>query len=238
MTRTSGVFGMGRAAAELIIIILGVLIALAVDNWNSDRAERTLEKSYLTALGNDLRADSTFLAGIELPALAQKDSALAVVAPIARGLSPIPVDTVGFLRVVSLAGRLGAGAFSTKQPTYDELLSTGRLRLIQSQELRAQLVAHYTASEVQKARTNWRTPGYPMMVHEFYPAELRESVSEAAVREFGVARALQIVRSDRFERVMNQELNLLFFLRTTAEQFLLDTNALLRLVDEERARLD
>ena len=98
-----------RVLTEFAVIVVGVLVALGVDSWNEGRAERDMERSYLEALANDLRGDSALVVDTFLPALAQKDSALRLIAPIARGEEPVPTDTLGFLRLVSLGGRLGSG---------------------------------------------------------------------------------------------------------------------------------
>ena len=39
---------------EFILVILGVLIALQVNNWNESRLERREETRYLTALAGEL----------------------------------------------------------------------------------------------------------------------------------------------------------------------------------------
>ena len=45
------------ALGEFSIVLLGVLAAFAVENWNSDRKDRLLEIEYIEALLDDLRKD-------------------------------------------------------------------------------------------------------------------------------------------------------------------------------------
>ena len=45
------------AVGELIIVVAGVLIALAVDQWNSDRLERVEEVEIIEQLISDLNID-------------------------------------------------------------------------------------------------------------------------------------------------------------------------------------
>lgn len=49
LTRTIDALGISwrRAAGEFVLIVVGVLAALAVNNWNNDRANRELEQEYL-----------------------------------------------------------------------------------------------------------------------------------------------------------------------------------------------
>lgn len=53
-----------RFVAEVLIIVLGVLIALAVNNWNSNRIDRNLEAQYPVRLMEDLDGRSEVVAGI------------------------------------------------------------------------------------------------------------------------------------------------------------------------------
>jgi hypothetical protein len=43
---------------EFVVILLGVLVALAADRWNQSRLESLTEGLYLERLADDLRADS------------------------------------------------------------------------------------------------------------------------------------------------------------------------------------
>ena len=50
-----------RASAELVVIIVGVLTALWVDEWREERDDRALETQYLQGLATDVRQDLTRL---------------------------------------------------------------------------------------------------------------------------------------------------------------------------------
>ena len=42
---------------EIILIVIGILIALSINNWNENRKESKLEKIYLTGIKDDLEKD-------------------------------------------------------------------------------------------------------------------------------------------------------------------------------------
>ena len=46
-----------RLTGEILIIIVGILAALALDNWNQDRKDRAHSQEYLNRLIADIRAD-------------------------------------------------------------------------------------------------------------------------------------------------------------------------------------
>ena len=127
------------------MIILGVLVALAVDQWNQDRENRELEGYYLAALERDLVADSQALAlDIEraersASMMAQFDSALSSDRP------SLPPDVTRAV-LIDLVAMLVDPPYSTG--TLEDLATTGRASLIQDPELRGALFDYrdYTKS--------------------------------------------------------------------------------------------
>ena len=48
------------AIGEILLVVLGILIALSINNWNNNNNDRILEKEYLKRLQKDLMADSKY----------------------------------------------------------------------------------------------------------------------------------------------------------------------------------
>jgi len=226
---------LARLFAELATIVAGVLIALAVDNFNETRRERALEVQYLDALILDVRFDSISMANTFLPALAQKDSVLQIVAPAVRG-GPLGADTLAFLDALALGGRLGTKSqlVLARRTTFDELVATGNLSLLRSAALRSSLVDYHMSAELISRRMLARLPDYPMAVHAYYPAELRGDKPDEAVRAFGLRRAVEGFRSPEFEAVMNQELNYTYFAGPLLNSGARRVNEMLALLRAER----
>jgi len=54
------------AVGEIVLVVIGTLIALQINNWNENRITKNLTKSYLLNIKSDLKADTiTFVAGIK-----------------------------------------------------------------------------------------------------------------------------------------------------------------------------
>ena len=49
------------AFGEIILVVIGILIALQINNWNESRKQSTLEKEFLTSIKNDLKQDKAFI---------------------------------------------------------------------------------------------------------------------------------------------------------------------------------
>ncbi len=81
-------FSFARSGAEFAIIVIGVLVALAVESWREDVADRELELEYLERLKNDFHEDSERITGaIEATTVQQRhiDIALSVLGKVDAG---------------------------------------------------------------------------------------------------------------------------------------------------------
>lgn len=45
------------AAGEILLVVIGILIALSINNWNQNRAERKMEENYITSIIEDAETD-------------------------------------------------------------------------------------------------------------------------------------------------------------------------------------
>jgi hypothetical protein len=226
-----------RGIFELTMVFLGVMGAFLVDGWREHHEERAQEILYLERLAVDLRQDSATVDGGWAPALERKLGAIAAIAPYARGRTRVVGDTLAFLRNVALAGAGGFTAWHFDTPTFDDLMTTGNLRLIRDADLRAGVVGHYRNLEVQLDRVTARISGYPNAVHAIFPAEERDSITMESVRDFGADRALARIRSEAFVDVLNREYNSAVFQRWVIPPIRKSTLETLEAVEGELERL-
>ena len=52
------------AIGEIILVVIGILIALQINNWNDNKKDKRLEEYYLSNLREDLKSDSVKLAAL------------------------------------------------------------------------------------------------------------------------------------------------------------------------------
>jgi len=55
------------ALGEILLVMIGILLALQVNNWNEEKKLKKLEKAYLIGILDDLRTDTTSINGAVLP---------------------------------------------------------------------------------------------------------------------------------------------------------------------------
>ena len=119
--------------AEFVVIVVGVLVALALDSWVSDRSERRMEREYLARLLDDVVQNVEELRYIGVRSTDTRVHADSLLQP-------------EFIRAAADA-RLTAAAIiagndrrpDLAQSTYRELLASGRISLVTSARVRRAL---------------------------------------------------------------------------------------------------
>jgi hypothetical protein len=131
----------GPLTFELVVVILGILIAFQIDRWAEDRRDREQEYDYLVRLKDDLLieiqsidraveyAESRIAAVLLLEEVIENPS-IALEQP---GAVPAAIETATWRSFPQI------DAF-----VYSELQSTGNLALIRSETLRRDLANHYS----------------------------------------------------------------------------------------------
>ncbi|RNC92089.1 MAG: hypothetical protein ED555_02985 [Allomuricauda sp.] len=124
------------AIGEIILVVIGILIALQINNWNENRKDRTLEHSTLIEIKNSLELDSKLLKDeIEF----QLDNALVSTQLLNHIRQKKPYDSkldVMWERII----RYYFVDFNTSAYT---LLESRGIDIIQNETLRRKIVDHY-----------------------------------------------------------------------------------------------
>lgn len=142
---------LARFGRDITVIIVGVLVALAFDNWTSSRSERRLEQNYLARLSRDLRADSAMLDSYTRQATLGQLGARQLLYALVNQKVTIADSLVA--RHFSDATR--GALLSSRRPTIEELTSTGNLRVLRDDRNRDAILAYY--SEVDRFQRSIET---------------------------------------------------------------------------------
>ena len=224
---------------ETLIIVLGVLIAFAVNDYWSDRQDRELELQYLKRLHADLKSDEAWASDSFEYTIARKMAALDAIAPVVRGREPVPEDMETFLENVTHGGIAGAAPnYFVNATTFEDLKATGNLRLIRDTAMRSKLNDYYVEYDNDHRRIVARTTGYFMFVHSILPAELRQNFTMEAINEFGVEHALEKILSHEFQELLNQKYNYAYFLDFMYAQYAQISNELAQEIDKHIRELE
>lgn len=128
---------------EFVVIVVGVLMALWVDQLREARVNADLEVEYLESLVTDIDADLAQFDSTEAW-MRRSESAAATVLALYGG-SPPTENVADLVFAVETAGWQYVPAISRN--TIDDLRSTGNLRLIRDPDLRRAISSYYATLE-------------------------------------------------------------------------------------------
>ena len=154
------------AIGELTIVTVGVLIALAVDQWNSDRLTGIEEAAYVSRLMSDIDDDIKDLE-YQINAVDQKQESLARVAEQLR--SGLTSDHLEFFQDAVIGANYGWNQERAYRATYDDLLGSGNFGLINDHRVRILISDYYDGFENGANRIEERETEYPNLTYELIP---------------------------------------------------------------------
>ncbi len=233
-----------RAAAEFVTIVVGVLVALAVGSWASEREDRMDEIQYLEQLAEELTRDSDILATGLIPGAERGQIALESVASVVSGAAQFPSDTMALLLDV-LAGRGAQSVRLGTRATVDELLSTGSLRLIESGSLRSAIVGYYGNKDLAERRVEAMRSGYPDIVNGRLPRAPAGGLvgtgsdddQQDLLRSYGLTRAARVMVATDFQEAITGQQNFLRLLVPMLKTVLIQNEELTAAVQAELGTL-
>ena len=119
------------AIGEIVLVVIGILIALSINNWNENRKNDNVEQETLLSLKSDLES-----------ALVQLDDKLdqnsyyrylySILLDVIHYKKDIPTDSLEKLTL----NHIWSPGFDPELGTLNEILSTGKMGIIQNRALR------------------------------------------------------------------------------------------------------
>jgi hypothetical protein len=129
---THGKFGryLLYAVGEILLVVIGILFALQINNWNQDRINSKEEERILKAISEELEL-SKFLFGMGADV---QDGIMSSAKSILSRIQTGEVESEAIEKDLNaLTGRWLSG---TPTSIYDALIGSGELKIISSEELR------------------------------------------------------------------------------------------------------
>jgi len=131
------------AIGEILLVVIGILIALQVNNWNEQRIKLSEEKYFLENLIENVVSDSALVQNLlidQTEKIASMDTALYMMdnaeAFVASEFSEHLNDMIGFAN------------FTSNRTTYDNLIASGKISYIGNQQLVNALFTYYDPGSV------------------------------------------------------------------------------------------
>jgi hypothetical protein len=224
------------AIGEIVLVVIGILIALQINNANENRKSAKQENLYLKRLLSENRDDiNTFKNNIS-----DLEKGIETIEKLSLVLNS--KDSNDEKLIAAANDFFGYGSiypiFSSSTSTFDDLSSTGNLKDIRNSELRDELVKHYAkhkqVAEWIRIGTEWALPNdapftYNNSIMRFEP------VSDFLFGEQNQSDLANHLRDKKEEYINNAAVH--FWINKDAidklKVLITDTNEIINLIEQE-----
>ncbi|MBC2837742.1 DUF6090 family protein [Robiginitalea sp. SC105] len=132
---------LGYALGEILLVVIGILLALQIDDWREERELREKEKVYLQEIRNNLDEDRENLEAT-LGFNSRKDS---VITATIEGIFASGSETEAMQQIVANMPVLAEfSIFTQNRVAFDNMLSAESIDLITDDSLRLKLSSYYS----------------------------------------------------------------------------------------------
>ncbi len=131
------------AIGEIILVVIGILIALQINNWNEILKASKLEQSYYCLLLEDIEQDKeqiTSLIEINEKRIEHSNKAIAIIQS-----ENIDLNVLG--KEINLSRRDGIQSFIPNSSTYEDIKSSGNINTLRDNNIRKSLNQYYRKTQ-------------------------------------------------------------------------------------------
>lgn len=218
------------AIGEILLIVIGILIALQINSWYSFRQDRVAEKEYLLRMVEDLKIDTVNIASM-IGLAKEKETSIEFLFPYVRSKDKVIIDTLQFIDRFVKSSYLGWAHYQVTTGTIEELRNTGDFRLIQNAPLRSEIVNYYLQAEQGYQRIEKRRGNYPNEIYRLVPrSEDDESYRSDLNSNIEM---IELLRNSNLANSMMAELNLAQFIYISLNDLLENSRKLLLEIENE-----
>jgi hypothetical protein len=137
------------ALVEILLIMIGILLAFQIDNWNERRKLRLIQNEALVKLNNDLSHDIERYNELDSTYSAWLKEADYILEEVLDGTTPHLNSTKDYT-----VGRGSMYYITLNNSTYNEMINTGILYEFNNQEISNGIIDYYDSSTFELEKLN------------------------------------------------------------------------------------
>jgi hypothetical protein len=139
------------AIGEIVLVVIGILIALQINNWNQSNKEKEIEQKYLMNILSDLKNQKDLI-NTQLEIEQSYYEAAGQIIKNYQQNNGLIIDSIFFKHATFITSRK---TFVITNPTYTDLISSGNINIINNIEIKDKLIKYYQELErVEKITQN------------------------------------------------------------------------------------
>jgi hypothetical protein len=131
------------AIGEIILVVIGILIALQINNWNQSQNNKRIESQYLKNIVRDLQEQLSSL-DVQMENEQIFYEAASYLIEDYNIDNTFALDSIFYNRATILTSRK---TFVITDPTYTDLISSGNIKVIKNQEYKDAMLSYYQELE-------------------------------------------------------------------------------------------
>lgn len=154
------------ALGEIVLVVVGILIALQIDNWNKDRINRKEEIYILNSFLADMEKDIEYLDGVILATKRRQKQVDSIFIILQDHENYTLQDFLKHQEALTVDNY-----FASNQGTFDESKASGKISLIENDEIREQIFDYYRriSNKWSNDEANYKTTNdliIPILINE------------------------------------------------------------------------
>ena len=130
------------AIGEILLVMIGILLALQVNNWNQSRLDNKEESNYLNRMSEDIKGDIQYL-GVEIENAKLEIDSLGI---FLNRMHENQKSHLEFIKLLNLAN-WNPRNIIIQDETFMEMTNSGKFDLIKSNELKSAILDYYKTKE-------------------------------------------------------------------------------------------
>ena len=197
------------AIGEIVLVVIGILIALQINNWNQNRINSITEAKYLNSIAKELKLNSQFNKLLITNRFSKKVEGLKLAKKYCEN-EILVTDTLEFLNSVSFGGVFSGGYDFGTRSAYDELINTGNLQLIRKDTLKSTIAQYYVYISAIKERAKVHSSRFSS-----YTSELRPFNTENPddISKYDQIEMMESFKTVEFRKLVDLELSYTYKVR-------------------------
>ena len=164
------------AIGEILLVVIGILIALQINNWNQKRIDSNSANVYVENIKKEITLHIADMKGIYIDRYERKISGL----QLAKSYFEKPFvieDTISFISEISYGAVFNFGIEHSNIGIYESLISSGNIGLIET-ELRNEILDYYDYYNHVTIVSQGQASNYQNTLNGLRPFDIRDPKKE------------------------------------------------------------
>ncbi len=191
------------AIGEIILVVIGILIALQINNLNQKRINSLTESKYLINLEKEMLSNDELNQSMVIGRMDRKIEGLLLAKKYVEKAIVVG-DTLTFLNKVCYGGVSSGGHTFGSRNYYNELLSTGNLQLIKNDSLKQLIADYYARLDIYRGRSQVHASRYSSYTSELRPFD---PDNPDYISPYDQIEMLNAFKSSEFRKIVDLELS-------------------------------